>query len=43
MVRVAGIAAHLTISPPTLRSTLHQPPGRIKGATRHYVMAYGHP
>lgn len=29
--------------PPTLRSTLRPPPGRIKAAARHCVMAYGQP
>lgn len=30
-------------SPPTLRSTLRQPLGRIEGATRRHAMTYGHP
>ncbi len=29
--------------PPTLRSTLRQPPGRLKGATRRCAMTSGHP
>ena len=39
--RTKRLNAHLP--PPTLRSTLRPPPGRIKGATRHSVMASGHP
>jgi hypothetical protein len=34
--------AHLQ-TPPTLRSTLRPPTGRIKGDARHCVMASGHP
>lgn len=38
-----GVRVRPTSEPPTLRSTLRRPPGRIKGATRHCVMASGHP
>ena len=36
---------HLPVisEPPTRRSTVRPPPDRIKGATRHSVMASGHP
>ncbi len=32
-----------TTEPPTRRLSIRPTPDRIKGATRRYAMAYGHP
>lgn len=37
------IVPQCNLAPPTLRSTLRPPPGRIKGASHHCVMDYVHP
>ena len=37
-----NIVPQLTSEPPTLRSTVRPPPGRLNGASRHCVMACGH-
>jgi hypothetical protein len=42
-VRPIQVTSYVTFEPPTLRSTVRPPPGRIKGAPRHSVMASGHP